>query len=74
MTLTDKIITLDRLYAQGTINENTHIYATHIAGLYKTHDELCAYFANLDKPYTVTVAYDGLSVENETGMFEEETK
>ncbi len=70
MTLVDKTITLDRLYAQGTIDENTHIYASHIAGLHKTHDELCAYFAALDKPYKVTVAYDGLCVEEESGMFE----
>lgn len=69
MTLTDEKTTLDRLYAQGTIDEKSHIYLTHICGLHMTHDELCTHWENLDTPYTVNIAYDGLSVEKETNMF-----
>lgn len=69
MTLYDEKYTLDRLYEQGTINQNTLIYFTHICGVYLTHDELTAYWAELDAPYRAKVAYDGLSIDKEADLF-----
>lgn len=60
--------TLDRLFEQGTIDKDTLIYLTHICGVYKTHAELEQYWNELDVPYRVKIAYDGLSIDEEANM------
>ncbi len=56
------IKTLDRLNETGAITADTAIYFTHISPYGSTHAELCDYVAALDKPYRITVAYDGLEI------------
>lgn len=63
MNVTTTIATFDRLWENKTIDENTDIYLTHIGDNGMTHKELQAYFAELDRPYHVKIAYDGLSVD-----------
>ena len=63
MDLTSCVDTLDRLFASGTIDENTEIYLSHIEGRVHNHAQLEEYFSKLDRKYSVTVAYDGLSVD-----------
>lgn len=53
----------DKLYSINAIGSGTKIYITHIAPFGATHAELCEFFSCLDRPYKVTVAYDGLYVE-----------
>ncbi len=69
MNLYAEKVTLDRLFEQGTIDKDTRIYLTHICGVHKTHDELVAYWDKLDVPYNISIAYDGLSIDEEANMF-----
>lgn len=69
MNLYMEKLTLDRLWAQGTIDKDSIIYLTHICGVLKTHDELVQYWKELDVPYDVKVAYDGLSIAEEAKVF-----
>ena len=52
----------DELYENGTIDEKTKIFITHIDCKGKNHVQLEEYFANINRSYNVIVAYDGLSV------------
>lgn len=72
--LTDEKTTLDRLFSQGTINSNTVIYLSHICGMEKTHEETEKYWKELNTPYNVNIAYDGLSIDKETDMFTDKQK
>ena len=54
----------ERLYKQGTIDEHTRVYLTHIAPIGTTHAGLCEYIAGLKLPYRLMVAYDGLSIDS----------
>ena len=56
--------TLDRLWAQGTISAATKIYVSHIQPSKATHAEMVEYFAQLDRPYSITVAWDGLTLDD----------
>ena len=54
--------TLDQLFSQGTITQNTLVYLTHINHYGGGHQALCEYFDSLSLPCKVIVAYDGLSI------------
>ena len=56
------IYMFDKLYDNGTITDKTKIYLTHIAAKGLNHQQLEGYFGNLERPYHVEVAYDGLSL------------
>jgi len=62
LNLTACLAVIDRLLAQGTVSPTTKVYLTHIAPVGWTHAQLCDYLAALDRPYRVTVAFDGLTV------------
>lgn len=53
---------LDRLFKIGAVDGNTRILATHISPFGSTHETLSAFFASLDRPYRVEVAYDGMEL------------
>ncbi|MCI8386872.1 MAG: hypothetical protein HFE63_00195 [Clostridiales bacterium] len=57
----------ERLFGQGTIDENTQVWLTHIAPIGSTHAELCEYIGKLELPYKLDVGYDGLSLEADFG-------
>jgi len=65
MDLSRCVENMDKLYENGTIDKNTKIYATHIDCRGKNHAQLEEYFAKLDRDYTVNVAYDGLSIDED---------
>lgn len=65
MDLSRCVDNLDTLYKNGTIDENTKVFATHIDCRGKNHAQLEEYFANIDRGYKVTVAYDGLSIDED---------
>lgn len=69
MGLTEARETLDKLYAQGTIDGKTKIYMTHICCMGMNHDQLVEYWKNTAPMYDITVAYDGLSMECNTQEF-----
>jgi len=64
MDLSRCVENMDKLYENGTIDENTSIFVTHIDCRGKNHAQLEEYFENLAKVYKVTVAYDGLSLDD----------
>ena len=64
MGLTEVRKTLDRLFEQGTINENTKIYMTHICCMGMNHSQLVKYWEDTAPMYDITVAYDGMSMED----------
>lgn len=53
---------LDRLYTEGAVTEKTRIYISHIGSIGMTHEELCEYMENIDRPYKVRVAYDNMEI------------
>lgn len=53
---------LDKLYEIGAVNDKTRVFLTHIGPVGMTHEELCRYFETIDRPYSITVAYDGLEI------------
>jgi len=53
---------LDRLYENKTITDRTRVYLTHICPMASTHADFSDYIEKLDKPYKITVAYDGLEI------------
>ncbi len=59
---------LDLLYADGIINRDTKIYLTHF-GQFMTHGELENYWKSKNTEYSVNIAYDGLSINEEANMF-----
>lgn len=63
MNLYTALRTFERLYDQKTISNDTKIYLTHIAPIGSTHAELCDHISKLSLPYSVEVAYDGLSID-----------
>lgn len=63
MGLTEARQTLDRLFEQGTIDENTKIYMTHICCMGMNHNQIQEYWEKTAPQYNITVAYDGLSME-----------
>ena len=63
MDITSCVATLDKLYDNGTIDENTRVYLSHIEAKGLNHEELEKYFGKLDRNYSVSIAYDGLSIE-----------
>ena len=65
MDLSRCVENLDTLYENGTIDESTKIFATHIDCKGKNHAQLEEYFANLDRGYKVIVAYDGMSIDED---------
>ena len=69
MNLVDEEVCLNRLFEQGSINKDTVIYLTHICPMEKTHKEIEKYWNELDTPYKVNIAYDGLSIDAQTDMF-----
>ena len=69
MNLIDEEACLNRLFEQGSINEDTVIYLTHICPMEKTHEEIEKYWDELDTPYKVNIAYDGLSIDDQIDMF-----
>lgn len=64
MGLTEERENLNRLLSQGTIDENTAVYLTHICGVGMTHDELVEYWKKENMKCKITVAYDGLSIDD----------
>lgn len=64
MDLSRCVENMDKLYENGTIDENTRIFVTHINCRGKNHAQLEEYFGNLAKSYKVIVAYDGLSIDD----------
>lgn len=62
MDLTSCTATLDKLYENGTIDEQTDIYLSHIEAKGMNHAQLEEYFTNIDRKYNVKIAYDGLSI------------
>jgi len=62
MDITSCVKTLDKLYLNGTIDKKSKIYLSHIEAKGMNHEELEKYFADLDKNYNVSIAYDGLSI------------
>lgn len=65
MDLISCVDTLDRLFENGTIDEKTDIYLTHIEAKGLNHAELEEYFAKLDRKYSAKIAYDGLSIDEQ---------
>lgn len=65
MDLTSCVDTLDRLYALGTVDEKTEIYLSHIEAKGLCHSELEEYFSKLERNYSVKIAYDGLSIDED---------
>ncbi len=61
---------LDLLYSDGIIDDDTKIYLTHFSRL-MTHSELESYWKSENAEYRVNIAYDGLSIDEETNMFGE---
>lgn len=64
MGLTEVRKTLDRLFEQGTINENTKIYMTHICCMGMNHNQLVKYWEDTAPMYDITVAYDGMCMKD----------
>lgn len=62
MDITLCLKNLDKLYSINAITHDTQIYLSHIAPINMTHAELTQYMNSLDKPYRVSVAYDGLDI------------
>lgn len=71
MDLTEAKNTMDKLWEQGTIDKNTVLYFTHICGFALTHNELEEYWNKKTDKYKINIAYDGLSIDDETKMFAE---
>ena len=63
MDLTSCEDTLDKLYENGTIDDNTKVYLSHIEAKGLNHKELEEYFSSLNKKYSINIAYDGLSID-----------
>lgn len=63
MDLSRCVENMDKLYENGTIDEHTQIYVTHIDCRGMNHAQLEEYFGNLNRNYKVNVAYDGLNIE-----------
>ncbi len=55
--------TLDKLYENGTIDENTDVYLSHIEAKGLNHNGLEKYFSSLGRKYKTKIAYDGLSID-----------
>lgn len=53
-----------KLLEQGTIHSGTQIYVTHINHFTSTHADLVEWFAKQDFPCKITVAYDGMKIED----------
>lgn len=51
-----------KLYAKGTISNETKIYLTHINHRTSTHEQLVNYFKQIDFSAKIQVAYDGLTI------------
>lgn len=57
------MLVFKRLLEQGTINENTKIYLTHINHCHTaTHQDMVDYFTKTDFPCEIQVAYDGMEI------------
>ncbi|MBC8597138.1 MBL fold metallo-hydrolase [Qingrenia yutianensis] len=65
MDLTSCVDTLDKLYTIGTVDEKTQIYLSHIEAKGLCHSELEEYFSKLERNYSVKIAYDGLSIDED---------
>ncbi len=63
MDLSRCVENMDKLYENGTIDENTKVYITHIDCRGMNHAQLEGFFGILNRKYTVKVAYDGLCIE-----------
>lgn len=58
---------LDVLYQQGTVQERTQIYLTHINQEQAyTHRQMEEVYRNIRTPYPIQVAYDGLQIGEKT--------
>ena len=53
---------LDVLREQGTLDETSRVYATHINHWTSNHEQLAAYFAGQDLFCPFTVAWDGMQI------------
>lgn len=55
----------NKLYEQGTITDYTNVFLTHINQEQEyTHADLENFYQNYQVPYSIKVAYDGLSIKN----------
>lgn len=54
---------LDRLYGCNAIDNHTAVYLSHIGSTGMTHSELQAAAENINRPYKVIVAFDGMELE-----------